>query len=345
MKLTKGFDSNYKNLWDFIVKITHYIWEERNVDSIRKFYHKDIKVHLSDGFTQGVDSVVNSTFEMLGAFPDRRLLPEDVIASAEENEALYSSHRIINTMTKTGDGLFGEVKEKNYRKKKFGRKITVRGIADCLVKKNQVIEEWLIRDVSGLLTGLGIDFKIYAKKQASKNFAALKNKKPWHQKKYEEKAPKLSKNQEKAKNLSDAKNYAEMLKTIWEQGILAKIKENYHLAARVEVPNNQTLYGQEMLEEFYFRYLGALSEVSFRIEHLAQENLPESPKKLAVRWSIVAKHTGWGALGEPCSGPLYIMGISHAYLCQGKIVAEWMIMDEVAIFKQIFLNFLINNNK
>jgi predicted ester cyclase len=342
----KSFDDKYQNLWDFIVKITHFIWEQRNVDSIRQFYHKDIKMHLPNGFAQGSEPVVQSTFEMLNAFPDRRLLPEDVIGSLEPEDALYSSHRIMNIMSKTGSGLFGDITQKSKKRKNFYKKILVRGIADCLVKNNQVIEEWLIRDLSGLLSGLGIDFKKYAHQQATEKFSKLQeNDVPWHQNKCKEANPHLTEEQNTDPTLKDAKNYAEGLKAIWEQGNLKKIRENYHLSIRSEAPNSRILYGQEMLQQFYFGYLGAFSDVQFRIEHLAQEEPLESPKKLAVRWSVVAKHTGFGFFGEPSHDAVYIMGISHAYLSQGKIVAEWQVLDEVAILEQIFLNFFMKKKQ
>ena len=346
MKLTQEFDKQYQDLWDYIVKITHYIWEERNVDSIRQLYKENIKMHLPNGYAEGNELVVQSTFEMLNAFPDRRLLPEDIIGSHEENNALYSSHRIINTMSKTGDGIFGEIKGKNAKKRNFGKKIFVRGIADCLVKNNQVIEEWLIRDVRGLLESLGIDYKKHAQQVALEKFSHLqKDKKdPWHWSKCQQTEPKLNDKQTNNATLQDAKEYAYLLKNIWEQGKLALIREKYHLAVRVETPA-RTLYGQELLQQFYFSYLGALSDISFRIEHLAQDNPPESPKKFAIRWSVVAKHSGNGVFGVPSNNLLYIMGISHAYLSQGQIVSEWILIDEVAIWEQVFLNFLQKKNQ
>ena len=43
----KGFDKKYKDLPDYILKITEQIWENKDVESIGKFYTKDIPVRLS----------------------------------------------------------------------------------------------------------------------------------------------------------------------------------------------------------------------------------------------------------------------------------------------------------
>ena len=36
----KGFDSKYKDLPDYILKITYQIWEEKDVESINQYYAK-----------------------------------------------------------------------------------------------------------------------------------------------------------------------------------------------------------------------------------------------------------------------------------------------------------------
>ena len=49
----QGFDSEFTNLKDYILKITHRIWEERGVDRIRDYYdeHAPVKtLHTSMNF-------------------------------------------------------------------------------------------------------------------------------------------------------------------------------------------------------------------------------------------------------------------------------------------------------
>ena len=40
----KGFDKQFKNLPDYILKITYQIWEDKDVESIRKYYADGIPV-------------------------------------------------------------------------------------------------------------------------------------------------------------------------------------------------------------------------------------------------------------------------------------------------------------
>ena len=40
----KGFNSKFENLPDYILKITHQIWEEKDVNSIMEYYAENIPV-------------------------------------------------------------------------------------------------------------------------------------------------------------------------------------------------------------------------------------------------------------------------------------------------------------
>ena len=46
-------------------------------------------------------------------------------------------------------------------------------------------------------------------------------------------------------------------------------------------------------------------------------------------------HTGFGSFGPPSGAPVYIMGLSHAQIVDGRVRQEWIAVDEVVIWKQI----------
>ena len=66
------------------------------------------------------------------------------------------------------------------------------------------------------------------------------------------------------------------------------------------------------------------------------------PPRAALRWILEGKHDGWGVFGKPTGADVYIMGMAHAEygaLVTGipKIRKEYVLYDEVAIWKQILL--------
>ena len=139
----------FADLTDFILRITERIWEERHVKTF-EYYTADCRVETPAGITSNVEAVIQSTLETLNQFPDRQLLGEDVIWSEDQTDFFYSSHRIFSTMTHLGEGTFG---------KGTGARIGVRTIADCAVNKNQIYDEWLVRDHAAILSDIGLPLR------------------------------------------------------------------------------------------------------------------------------------------------------------------------------------------
>ena len=74
----KGAYGFEHDIVDYILGITYEIWEERGVDLIHQYYSEDCVIWGLDGITRGAGAVVDATHATLEAFPDRRLLGEDV---------------------------------------------------------------------------------------------------------------------------------------------------------------------------------------------------------------------------------------------------------------------------
>ena len=61
-------------------------------------------------------------------------------------------------------------------------------------------------------------------------------------------------------------------------------------------------------------------------------------QSVALRWTATGQHEGRGRYGEQRQS-LHLLGISHAELRKGKILREWVLLDELAIWQQIFSKF------
>ncbi|MEZ4664247.1 MAG: ester cyclase [Caldilineaceae bacterium] len=131
-----GFDEDYVDIVDYIVRCTHKIWEERGVGLIYTHYGHNIVIHTADGTTYGRDKVIADSIKTMNAFPDIRLYADDVIWSGNDQEGFHSSHRIFWTGHNCGHSIYGPP---------TGRKVTRYGVAQCLVKENRIVEEDLPR--------------------------------------------------------------------------------------------------------------------------------------------------------------------------------------------------------
>jgi len=54
-----------------------------------------------------------------------------------------------------------------------------------------------------------------------------------------------------------------------------------------------------------------------------------------MRWSYCGNHSGYGRYGEPTGCPIALLGISHFELRDDKILNEWQVVDETAVYAQI----------
>ena len=142
-----GFDPKFRDFVDYIVKITHEIWEERGIGRLYDYYGTNMRIHTSSGDIYTRDKVIEGTIQALAAFPNRRLYSDEVIWGAEAR-GYYSSHRITHEGHNWGHTSYGPP---------TGRRISYRAIADCHAIDNVIVEEWLVRDELSLVYQLGFD--------------------------------------------------------------------------------------------------------------------------------------------------------------------------------------------
>lgn len=87
-----GFDPQFADLPDYILKITREIWEDRGLRALDHYYARDIIMRFPSGLVSGNGGVIDGTLATLAEMPDRQLLGEDVIWSGDEEAG--SSPRI-----------------------------------------------------------------------------------------------------------------------------------------------------------------------------------------------------------------------------------------------------------
>lgn len=321
----KGFDPDFRDLPDYIVQITERIWEGRGVGLIRRWYSQDCLVHTTMGPFTGAETMVAGTLETLNALPDRRLLPEDVIWSGDEEAGFLSSHRLICPGHHWGESVMGPP---------TGRAVTVRAIADCFCINNRIVEEWLIRDYAGLARQIGRDPAELGEQLAASDRAAGLG--PWH---LEDAARLRREGQLRAPVHQDhpaARMVREAMAEIWN-GNLQAVREAYHPACSVHLPGFSTAYGHEQFFHFMFGYLSAFPDAKLAIEHSIAREDSGLPMRVATRWWLAGTHTGHGRFGAPSGATVLILGVTHSHLVEGRIREEWILVDEVAIHKQIAL--------
>ena len=318
----KGFDNKYKSFPDFILKITKQIWEGKDVNSIANFYTNDIPVRSPFGVTYGNQPVIDATFKTLKEFPNRQLLGEDVIWNGKDDEGYHSSHRILSKGTHLGEGYYG---------KPTGKNIYYRVIADCACKDNQVYDEWIVRDQGAMVRQIGFTPKEFAQK-IIENEGGL------------EKAQKLFNSESDMSSEYKPTPAPKNSVGIKYSNILNKVfKDDYDFsdyarAASIYWPGNRIGHGREDIVKFWKLIKDALGNIKFSVEHIGYLEEPNKNHKASIRWFLEADHLNdTSEFGEATNKNIFIMGINHAEISDGNVIREWVLFDEVAIWKQILM--------
>lgn len=316
-----GFASEFQNLDHYIRVITDRIWEGRRIDDIHTYYSDLCIVETPMSVSTSLGAVIDGTRATLAMFPDRRLLAEDVIQSGDAQGGFLSSHRIISPMTHLGDGSFGRA---------TGSRVHARTIADCVCKDNRIVHEWLVRDQAAIALQIGSTPQKLAQQWLAQRGGWTKTP--------AEPAPLGY-----VSHVSDdplAVAYARGIEALsWRDYAVAHL---YDDAAQQISPGEKLAYGQAEVADFWRSMFASLRVHHFTVEHLAMQRDQASsgrPDRLAMRFRARSLHepvsTDATRFGEGTGRPVELLGIVHAEFVQGRVIREWVLLDEVAIWMQI----------
>ena len=319
-----GFDPEYADIVDYILRCTHRIWEQKDVGLIATHYGTDIVVHMMTGPAVGMGDVIAGTSRTLSAFPDRTLTGEAVIWSDEGDGAYLSSHRITSTATNLGTSELGPA---------TGKRITFTTIADCLCKENLIIEEWLVRDYSAMALGLGYHPRMVARTHAEAD-KAKGGKAEWRKTAMAHviDAPVTNFSNHAMPNPGhDPHAFAQ---AVFDQIIahrrFGRVREAYSPAALWAGPGGRRVFGWGEITGWFTALIGSFGDARIRIQHIAAVD-----SMIAVRWELAGTHDGPALYGAATGEPVYILGVTHWRIAHGMIVDEVTVFDEVALMRQM----------
>lgn len=317
-----GFSQRWKDFPDYIIGITKEIWEDRGVETLNRYYSKDIPVRSPMGIQTGNQAVIAATMATINEFPDRELLGEDVIWSGDETTGFLSSHRLLTTATHTRDGAFG---------KATGKRWKVRVIADCAAKNDTIYDEWLVRDYGGIVRQLGMEPRDYAAGLIAREGGAENCARPF--------TPEIDVDGGYHGTGNDngwGLKYEGILNRLMDKDFNLILAE-YDRAVIGEYPGAVTAVSHREVTEFWVGLRSSFPNATFAIHHRIGMDADMLSPRAAIRWSLDGLHEGWGAFGEPTGAKVHVMGMSHAEFGPWGLRREYTLYDEIAIWKQILM--------
>lgn len=319
-----GFDDDYSDIVDYILRCTHRIWEQKDVGLIATHYGRDITVHMMTGPVYGMDGVIAGTARTLSAFPDRTLTGEAVIWSDEGDGAYLSSHRITSSATNLGPSELGPA---------TGKRITFTTIADCLCKENLIIEEWLVRDYSAMALQLGYRPRAIAQAHAAAD-KLLGERAEWRAEAMARvfSAPATPfPTAELPDPAADPQAFAHMFfDAVVNHRRFGVVRAAYSPAVHWAGPGGRSLFGWGEITGWFTAMIGSFGNARITIQHVAAVD-----DMIAVRWELAGIHDGGALYGPATQEPVYILAVTHWRIAHGVIVDEVTVFDEIALMRQM----------
>jgi predicted ester cyclase len=324
----QGFEDQYVDIIDYIVRITHRIWEEKDIGYIYDTYRHNCRVQDDAGLQYGRDKIVADTVHTVNAFPDIRLYADEIIWAGNEDTGFFTSHRTVITGTNTGYSRFGAP---------TGKRINVWCIANCVAESNEIYEEWVIYNQSSMLQQMGFD--LFAKAREFGNARIRQD------------GPTLSpaegtrlQGQGKPKHIalpSNANGFdieAELRRThhyVWNWRNMAALDRIYDPKLVFHGPTDRELRGLSAYKSYLLSLIAMFPDIAAHVDEIYWMGNDTDGYLASMRWSAVGTHRGFGVYGQPTGRQCRIWGISQFRIKNGLIREEWQMFNEFDLLQQL----------
>jgi hypothetical protein len=307
------------------VRITHRIWEDQDVGYIYDTYAPGCIVHDDSGPGYGVEHVVEGTIASIHAFPDTRSWADDVIWAGDDEQGFATSHRYVTTGHHLGSWRWGAP---------TGRKVNLWGIANCVVRENEIVEEWVLYNTTSRLMQLGLDVRAAAREYGNE-LAVLRA--DQHvgevQRLAGGRAPEYYR---PSGGLADVENLVRALwHNVYNRRDLSWIDKAYASTVRWRGPSNRLGYGQQDVRAMARALLATFPDLGMAVDEVYWMGNDGDGYRVSVRWTAYGTHRGHGLYGDPTHRRVRVWGINQLYIAGGRITDDWMMFNEFDVLAQI----------
>ena len=317
-----GFDPQYRDIVDYIVRITDEIWIDRAVGRIYETYDANCTIYSSYGIVRSVEEVVAATVSALDGFPDEQTQHLNVAWSGDDTAGFYTSHLGQTQATNLGATTFGPA---------TGKRASSRFCADCVSRDNRIHTEWLVRDNGALVRQLGLDLHDTARLVA--HTPALEVPMVSVPTRLDGQAPRRWYDMP---NDTPAGWVAHHFGKMWNARRFEHVPFHYAADAVAHWPGGRTATGPRAIGALIIGLLASLPDATLRVEHVSWSEETDGVI-LAARWLMEATTRAGGLLGAvPAGKPVFVMGNTHFRFGGGYVVEEWTVFDEVGILAQAY---------
>ncbi len=324
----KGFEATYRNIIDYIVRITYRIWEVREPAYIRKTYHAQSRVFDDYGLQRGCEKIVKDTEHTTGAFSNIQLLADEIVWAGDDDIGFHTSHRTIIRGTNDGPSKYAPA---------TNREVNVWCIANCVALRNEIFLEHVLYNTSDMLRQLGIDLKEAAIKLAESRPPG------WGTGAADWEASRAAARPARPLSLAEPVTGFDVdafvrrgLNDAWNHGDFSRLTTTHAAELLFNGPSGRSGVGRAAHQSFLTELRTAFPNLRLDVDEVYWMGNAGEGYLTSERWSAVATHSGSGIYGAPTHRTVRIWGITQHKIVAERIVEEWTMFNELDLMMQIF---------
>jgi len=324
----QGFDSTYRNIIDYIVRITYRIWEtnDREVEYIGECYSPDSQVFDDYGLQLGNQKIIADTHHTTAAFPDIILDAEEVIWAGNDQVGFHTSHLTRISGTNTGSSRYGNA---------TGKTVNFFVIANCVALQNDIFLEHVLYNTSAMLQQLGLDPWEEAARLAKKPPAGWpRSQENWDQLRSAT-SPAIPISQAEPISGFDPDAFTrEIHDDVWN-GDQSAIPNSYAEHMFFEGATERTFSGSTTYRNYVNELRSVFPDLQLQVDEVYWMGNELDGWLISTRWSAEGTHLGDGIYRSPTGRACQLWGITQWQVLNGVIQKEWQLFNELDLMMQI----------
>jgi hypothetical protein len=323
-----GFDPEWRDVIDYVVRITHRIWEEKDIGLIYDTYSHDCRVWDDLGLQYGREKIVADTVHTCNAFPDIRLVADEIVWAGDAGTRFRTSHRTMIQGTNTGFSRFGAP---------TGRRARLLCVANCVSRDNMIYEEHVAYDTAQMVRALGLDLADCARRMAAEGareglpadfMAAEPSRLPGQGAPARRPAPdRIGEDPEAFVRAA--------LHQMWNRRDLSALQRIYAPDVVFEGSTGRVFRGPGQIRAWMLSLLAMFPDLALSVDDLYWMGNPEEGFLIAIRWSALGAHRGVGPYGPPTGREAHLWGITQWVAREDRVVREWTVFNEFGALMQL----------
>ncbi len=323
----RGFEETYRNIIDYIVRITYKIWEDRDVEYIAATYDDESRVFDDYGLQHGCQKIISDTHHTTGAYSDIQLIADEIVWAGNDEVGFHTSHRTIIRGTNDGASKYGPATNKY---------IDVLVIANCVALENEIFLEHVLYNNSSMLQQLGHDLGELAPKLAAEPFPGWpRDTTTWDSLKHSTSPAEPISIAQPIEGFDPDRFARRTIDQLWNAQDYDVLGAAYGKDFPFAGPTDRKFSGAGDYQQFLSSIRSAFPDLEVQVDEVYWMGNDNDGYLTSERWSAEGTHTGAGLYGEPTGKSVQIWGITQHRIIDGKITQEWLLFNELDLMMQL----------